>query len=280
MAVDAPAHLLVVGTTSGNLVLLDSCSGMVVAQIDAGGVPIEVAVDSGAGTALVVLPVQHQVRIFAITSRRWLGQVALPATAFPQQVAVVSQIHQALILDPISTSLWVADTRSGVVQHTVSGLPGIQVALGVDAGRRRAYVGTALPNTLNVIDTGSWRVLRTIPVGAFPVAVAVSGQTGHVFVANKASRFLGVFAGGSGQLLRTIPLPVAPQALALDDQRGRLYVSSQGAGPLLALSIATGQVQRLAAHGSVLAVDPQTGTLFYLDAATYGLSVLTAPRGS
>ena len=70
-------------------------------------------------------------------------------------------------------------------------------------------------------------VLRTVAVGAWPVALAVDAQAGHIFVVNHSTRTtpgsVSMLDAGTGAILRTAPL--AGDSVAVDGRAGRVFVA-------------------------------------------------------
>lgn len=76
-------------------------------------------------------------------------------------------------------------------------------------------------------------VLRTIPVGWGPRALALDRRTRHLFVLNSADGTVTVVDTVSGRVLRTVALHRRGDALAVDERSGRVFVANSGtAAPL------------------------------------------------
>ena len=294
LALDSDLNVLVVGTSSA-LVLLSSCSGKVLKVVPAGGVPTQLAMDEEAGRVMVLvqqLAGTTAVRLFDIARKQWTRHnVQLPAGADPTTLVVPAGTHSGLILDPVKFALWVVDTRSGKVVHQVRKLPvGLGLgAMGMDATRHRAFIGSTGPNQITVIDTTTWTVWKHIPLAGWPWELAVSVKTGRVFVATQDSsghhaKVLSVLDTRSGLPLKPVQLPFAPQALVVNEKLGLLYVATQDSKgqQVLVLNASTGlppNAHSAGPHGSTLTVDPRTGNVYYIDQRTGKISVLPASGG-
>jgi YVTN family beta-propeller protein len=147
-----------------------------------------------------------------------------------------------------------------------------------------AYVISSATQQLDVIDAATDAVAASVPVGASPVALAVTPDGARVFVANGGSASVTVVDGENHAPLATLPLPSAPSAIAASPDGTRLYVMLAG-GLVQAVDAASG-----AALGSVslaggegLAVSPDgsrlyvaAGGLQVIDTATMSLSASVA----
>jgi DNA-binding beta-propeller fold protein YncE len=97
-------------------------------------------------------------------------------------------------------------------------------AIVVDTRTARAFItmvgGSAGAGQVQVFDTGTWRLLRTVVVGTGALISAVDERTGRVFVAYENVR-VRVLDARSGDLLRTVSIgrwpaiPYLPFAMGL-----------------------------------------------------------------
>ena len=86
-----------------------------------------------------------------------------------------------------------------------------------------------------MLDAVSGRILRTVPVGLAPLALAVDTRSRRVFVVNRGSydviKFytirdgsLSVLDALTGTVLRTVPLPGNAGPAVVDEHTGRAFV--------------------------------------------------------
>jgi hypothetical protein len=248
VALDPDAQLLLVGTSSGMVVLLDSCSGTVRAQAAAGGVPSQIAVDASAGRALVLVP--PLVRLFDIPQRRWLANIALPANAYPQQITLAPETHQALILNAGNTILWVVNTQSGRVEYrtlqgsgkTPSSAPPIRTPIPTATPLSKALTVTPLSLTFGprAVNTSSAPQTITLQAtGGEPVAInTIQLLGGTDFGLNAdACAYQAVEPGATCKLsvtfMPTAPGPRTATIIILDDtppHQHRVDLSGTGTG--------------------------------------------------
>src|SRR5439155_1062236 len=70
-------------------------------------------------------------------------------------------------------------------------------------------------------------IIATVPVGAFPKAVAVNATTNRLYVANYADSTVSVIDGSTNTVLGSpIPVGSAPGAIAVNATTNRLYVAN------------------------------------------------------
>ena len=87
-----------------------------------------------------------------------------------------------------------------------------------------------------------YRVTRTIPVGSYPLGVAVDPAAGTVYVANQGGGTVSVIDAATGTVTGTIPVGSQPFGMAVDPATRTLYVANFGGGTVSVIDAATGTV--------------------------------------
>jgi len=125
-----------------------------------------------------------------------------------------------------------------------------QLAREPRSGGDRIWVVNPDNNSVSVVDANRKQLIREIPVGDKPSAVAVSGS-GQVWVSNKDSASISVINPDTLAVVRTIPLPRAsqPHGLVFAANGATAYVVLEASGQLLRLDAASGAVQAQLALG-------------------------------
>lgn len=119
-----------------------------------------------------------------------------------------------------------------------------------------AYIANAGSNSVSVIDTVTDTVVKTIPVGATPDAVAVSRHGKRVYVANFGSNTVSVIDGASWTVIATIPVGTHPVAVAVDAFDERVLVANRTSKSATVIDAATNTViGTVAFDGEPSAVD-------------------------
>src|ERR1700746_1278499 len=89
----------------------------------------------------------------------------------------------------------------------------------------KAYVGNFADNTVSVIDTGTSKVVATIPVATGPHGMAIT-QDGHtVFVAGDGSSSLSVIDTASDKVSKTVEVGQSPNGISLTPDGKLLLVT-------------------------------------------------------
>lgn len=125
------------------------------------------------------------------------------------------------------------------------------------------------PGSVSVLDAATGALVRTTPVGIFPVALADDAPAGRAFVVNAGTTYdtegaprgtVSVLDAATGRLVRTVALGAAGGSVVVDARRGRVYVTT-GDG-IRVLDAASGATRATVGQGAgVLAVDPASGRL-------------------
>jgi YVTN family beta-propeller protein len=171
-------------------------------------------------------------------------------------------------------------TTHGVVAEVTTGRWGPS-ALAVDPVRHLVYVTAATWGSTNdhsvivVIDGRTNRIVRRIPVGPGPKAIAVNATTNRVYVTDQngmdAGQALAVLDGATGTTVAVIPMGryaryyENPLGLAVDARSNTVYATNPLEGTVFIVDGATNTVKRALAVGdepTAIAADPATGRAF------------------
>jgi YVTN family beta-propeller protein len=154
------------------------------------------------------------------SSHTMVGNVGLPG--IPYAVAPVSSSRVFVALGP-ANAVGVVNTITNTLQATIGvGVNPQGVAHSVPI-QPRVFVSNRGSNTVTVLDSNSFSVVTTIPVGAQPVSVLAVGGT--VYVANTGSGSVSVINASTLTVTATITGLSAPSGLAADLSRSRLFVT-------------------------------------------------------
>jgi YVTN family beta-propeller protein len=108
--------------------------------------------------------------------------------------------------------------------------------------------------------------LRSVTVGAWPVAMAVDARTARVFVvSNTPEGLVSILDAAGGMVRRTRPVGAHPMAVAVDAWHGRVFVANGSDSSVSVLDAGSGQVVRtirVVQNPTVVSIDEQTGHIF------------------
>jgi YVTN family beta-propeller protein len=212
LAVDGPAErLFVPDMADDSVALFDAAHGRYLRSVRVGTSPVAVAVDSHTGHAFVVsmgplsaVRPEGSVSMLDSRSGRVLHTVAVGL--YPALVAVDEPAGRVLVVHgwggvaaaaggSSGGGTDVLDARSGRLLATLalgavapeSLVDGPPLLVAVDARHGRAFVlervaGEPALGRVRILDDRKARVLRSVPVAPFPVALAVDASAGRLFV--------------------------------------------------------------------------------------------------
>ncbi len=105
-------------------------------------------------------------------------------------------------------------------------LPAARAPHGAAAAGPFAYITNGTSNNVSVIDTSSNTVVATIPVGTFPVGVAVNPAGTRVYVANFSSNNVSVIDTSTNTVVATVTVGTNPYGAAVNPAGTRVYVAN------------------------------------------------------
>ncbi len=257
----------------------------VVRTVAVGPVPLDMAVDSGAGRVFVVS--RGVISVIDAATGKLLRTTTIMGGGLGAAVAIDARRGRAFIAScgmpgrfgaPSAGTISVLDTRSGRVVRTIR-LPAQNIALDAATGRLfvtsgrtfRTSHGRLLAGRVTTLDENG-RVLASILPGPFPGAIAVDAATNHVFVTIAGPFFKSpgaavMFDARSGRALRTIPLWGANGAY-LSARTGRVFVTTSY-GTVIMLDARSGGIMRTIAgrapfpfNSLTVAIDDRRGRVY------------------
>lgn len=172
-------------------------------------------------------------------------------------LAIDERAGHAFVANEGAGTVSLLDARTGALLRTTA-LGLVPVALAVNVGAERVFVaGPVEPGPaygpgreprpvagrVSVLDTRSGALLRTVRVGASPVALAVDARTGRAFVVAADDNTLSVLDTRDGRVRRTVAVGIMPVAVAVNVRRHRVYVVNAGDGTLSLLDARTGTLR-------------------------------------
>jgi YVTN family beta-propeller protein len=249
--------------SSGTGGVLKVVRGQVAPLAMAPGMPLAVAVDERANRVIVVGDADGgTVSVLDATSGRLVHRGVIGMVLIGHSLAVDEATGRAFVstanLAADKGSVYVFDSHSGRPLHTIV-LPTMPVGMTVDERTGHVFVSTMGPAALIpsgpgfgrqaipvstghgsvvMLDARRGSVIRSVPVGIGPGAMAVDARRHHLLVTNvgamdSAGNPLGpgrvsVLDTRSGAVLRTVPVGLAPGDVAVDERAGRAFVLNLG----------------------------------------------------
>ncbi len=119
-----------------------------------------------------------------------------------------------------------------------------------------AYITNSGDNTVSVIDTATNKVTAIVPVGNYPMGVAVTLDGKKVYVTNFFGRTISVIDATKNKVTATIPLGNSPRGVAVSPDGKRVYVPHPEVGnpsnnTILIIDTATNEVEATVLVGEV-----------------------------
>ena len=109
-------------------------------------------------------------------------------------------------------------------------------------GQNFAYVANFSGGSVSVIDTSSYAVVATIPVGTFPNGVTITPDGSEAYVPNQGSNTVSVIATSNNVVIGTIAVGSEPYAVAFSPDGKQAYVSNIGDSTVSVIDTASNTV--------------------------------------
>jgi YVTN family beta-propeller protein len=206
---------------------------------------------------------------------------------FPDSVAISPGDSTLYVAEMLSDTVSAYDVGTGTLQGSVD-LDSYQnrtdvypYALVISKDGKYLFVAEQGTDSIDVIDTASYAIVHSIPVGSHPEAFALTGDGSTLYVANTNNDTISVISVSSFTVTATINLsPYAnapdgsmPVSLALSPDNSRLYVALAGENAVAVITTSTNTVGGripTAWYPAAVAVSPDGNTLYVANANGVG----------
>jgi YVTN family beta-propeller protein len=200
--------------------------------------------------------------------------------------------------DPVHAAFWfgsvsrvyVANRAADSVSYYAASTLGSAVAtIGLPAGARPVflssvgfgfvYVAESGTNNVGVIDAGLGVLVKELPVGINPVAIAETPDGNWAYVANKGSGTVSIISTSTSNLDTTLPTGASPVWVTAKSDSSTMYVLNQGSGNITVIDVANKVVVGTVAVGaspSMMAFDSHNRRLYVANTGSNTISVLNA----
>src|SRR5260370_24513352 len=156
--------------------------------------------------------------------RRWLLRcLALPLLAALVCSPAAAQCD-AYVAQNASNSVWAINTMTDApvavipVQFSPLGValaPNGKFAYVTNTGALCDLCPVNQPSSVSVIDTATYTLVATIPVGQYPAGVAITPNGAFAYVANYNSNTVSVIDTATNTVIATVPVGNEPRAIAI-----------------------------------------------------------------
>jgi len=197
--VDARTNRVFVRCNSGRVDVLDARDGTMLRATRVGTAPWgQAAVDEQTGRVFVTNPHDQTVSVLDARDGVVLHTVAIGAEGY--RPIVDARTGHVVVVGPAGAAgrAVVLDARSGALLRTVAqgyspwpavASTGSGAVLIGSVGHTDSMGDTTGRGSVSVLDAHEGAIGRVVPVGVFPVDMAVDARTGHAFVVNYTARW-------------------------------------------------------------------------------------------
>ncbi|MCC4767366.1 PKD domain-containing protein [Methanosarcina sp. DH1] len=213
--------------------------------------------------------------IYAYITNEFSSTVSVIDTATNTVTATVPAGYEpaGVAVNPSGTKVYVANFYVEDYENTLS--------LSVDAKSKSSKVTTEQVETdggtVSVIDTATNTLIATVPVGSYPIGVAVNPEETKVYVANRGSSTVSVIDTATNTITATIPVESGANGIAVSPDGKKVYVTNLDTGTVSVIDVATNTVTATINVGDTpfgIAVSPDGTKAYVTNAYGYTVSVI------
>ena len=137
-------------------------------------------------------------------------------------------------------------------------------SVAVDLLSGKAYAVDSRHNAVLVASADASRSIRSVSVGAAPVAIAIDSAHARVYVANNGGATVSVLDASTDAVVQTVAVGLHPYALAVDAEHQQVYVARTFSNSLTLIDGVSGHTSTLAGASADAMVVEQARHALYL----------------
>jgi YVTN family beta-propeller protein len=274
VAVNESTNRIYVANSGGDSVsVIDGRSDSVARTLEVGPRPYVVAVHPAANKVYVSNTFSSLIRV--IDGRT--DSITTVKAGAADAMAVDPDLDRVYLLGYEDANLTVLDGSPKIAGRVAAGMH--LWGMAVNRSTHTLYATRIGRSELISLDE-AWGLVKSVPVGAFPCAVAVNPVTNLVYVVNHGSDGVTVVDGARSAVLATIPVGHRPQGIAIDAQRNLVYVANVHDDSVTVIDGGRNraiETLKTGRHPYALAVSPNGDRLYVALEASPALAVIDRP---
>jgi YVTN family beta-propeller protein len=219
-------RVYVTNVESDTVSLFDISTQELAGTIVVGTQPTAIAVNPGTNTIYVANYLDSTITVIDGASNREVNVIELAEVDAGPNALVLIPSGNLYVSNELSDSITVIDTADNTVTDNIqleegSGPAGIVF----NPANGLLYVAARNIGQLLLIDPSDGRFVETIPVGVYPLGVAVNAETNVAYVTNHESNSVSVIR--DNKLVANVTVGSFPRGVAVNPETNAIYVSNE-----------------------------------------------------
>lgn len=281
------SEAVAVNILSDNVSIIDVNALATDAILAVGNRPAEIEITPNGAKAVVANLDSDFLSVIDLVART-VASVTISTRGSEVEISPDGQYAYVAVV--LSDGVWRVNLSTNSVvgpKLTTGNMGGIAYSFSQNSGMTLSHDGATLvtcnsfDNTISIIDTGTWAVVRTLAVGSFPVSAVFSANDERIYVTSKNDDMMRIVAnaGGSSSVLSAIAVGNEPFEMAIAPDGNTIYVGNHGGESISVVDLIDGLVTNtipLPDPPMGLAIEP-TGNFLHTATGTWSASFGPGP---
>ena len=122
--------------------------------------------------------------------------------------------------------------------------------IAINLSAKRIYVANHDSDSLSVLDSTTYAVVKTVSAGDGPNGVAYNSMNGYIYVADRNSSKVRVIRASTYSFVKDISVGSLPNGVAANNVTNKIYVANYGSGTVSIINGSTNTVEKTVTVGS------------------------------
>ena len=234
----AGTRVYVANQQSNSVSVINTATNTVIATVPVGSQPASIGVNPAGTRAYVPNQTSNSVSVIDTTTNTVIATVS-PLT-LPSAAVVNPSGTKAYVNQSSANLVSAIDTTTNTVLGSVAVCSGPYQQV-VNATGTRLYVVCSSGN-VSVIDTSTFTVIATIPVGATARGIAITPNGSRVWTSNSGSNNVSIIDTATNTVIATVAAGTTPWGVAGNAAGTRMYVVNNGSNNVSVFDTATNSI--------------------------------------
>lgn len=122
--------------------------------------------------------------------------------------------------------------------------------IAINLAAKRIYVANHDSDTLSVLDSTTYAVVKTVSVGDGPNGVAYNSKNGYIYITIRNANKVRVIRASNYTFVKDISVGSQPNGIAANNVSNKIYVANYGSGTVSIINGSTNSVEKTVTVGS------------------------------
>lgn len=219
-------HIFVLNKQADSLSIVDAKSVEVIASIQIGREPHELAITPDGGKIYVSNVGDDSISVFDLETLAETKKIISPEFSFPHGIAFIPDAKIALVTSERAQKIVIIDSQNDEILRSIDTKERGTHMVVSDSIGRWAYFTNRDSDSVSVMDLENFSLVAVIPVGSGAEGIALSPDNTQLWTGDRRGNTVTVIDTKSREVIEQLPAGNAPMRVAFSPDGTKVFVSN------------------------------------------------------